>query len=67
MPKMKTHKGAQARFRMTGTGKITRVHGGKSHMRRNKANRTKRLYDEMVPVNAKDTPRLKRLLPYGVK
>lgn len=67
MPKMKTHKGAQARFRMTGTGKIMRTHGGKSHMRRRKADRTKRLYDEMVPVNAKDTPRLKRLLPYGVK
>jgi large subunit ribosomal protein L35 len=67
MPKMKTHKGAQARFRMTGTGKIMRIHGGKSHLRRRKANRTKRLYDEMVPVNSKDTPRLKRLLPYGVK
>jgi len=67
MPKIKTHKGAQARFHMTSTGKIMRVHGGKSHLRRRKAKRTKRLYDGMVPVSPSDTPRLKRLLPYGVK
>jgi large subunit ribosomal protein L35 len=67
MPKLKTHKGAQSRFHMTGTGKILRAKGMKSHFRIRKAKRTKRLFDEMIPVSSRDTTRLKRLLPYGVK
>ena len=67
MPKIKTHKGAQSRFHITGSGKIMRVKGGKSHLRRRKAKRTKRLYDETMPVSPTDRARIKRLLPYGVK
>jgi large subunit ribosomal protein L35 len=67
LPKLKTHKGAQSRFNITGTGKITRVKGLKSHFRRRKSKRTKRLFDEMIPVNKVDAPRLKRLMPYGLK
>jgi len=66
MPKIKTHKGAQRRFHMTGTGKIMRAKGGKSHLRLNKSKRTKRLYDEMIPVDSTNRARLKRLLPYKV-
>ncbi len=67
MPKLKTHKGAQSRFHITGSGKIMRVKGGKSHLRRRKSKRTKRLFDEMIPVSPSDKARIKRLLPYGVK
>jgi large subunit ribosomal protein L35 len=67
LPKLKTHKGAQSRFHITGTGKIMRVKGLKSHLRRNKSKRSKRLFDEMISVNAVDVPRLKRLMPYGLK
>jgi large subunit ribosomal protein L35 len=67
LPKLKTHKGAQSRFNITGTGKIMRVKGLKSHFRRRKSKRTKRLFDEMIPVNRVDVPRLKRLMPYGLK
>ena len=67
MPKLKTHKGTKGRFHITGTGKIMRVKGGKSHKRLTKSSRTKRLFDEMIEVNAVDKPRLKRLLPYGLK
>ncbi len=67
MPKIKTHKGAQGRFHITGSGKIMRTKGGKSHLRRRKAKRTKRLYDETIPVSPSDRVRIKRLLPYGVK
>ena len=67
MPKIKTHKGAQSRFHITGTGKILRAKGGKSHLRRRKAKRTKRLFDEMIPLSASDKTRIKRLIPYGVK
>jgi large subunit ribosomal protein L35 len=64
MPKLKTHKGAKSRFHITGGGKLLRVRCGKSHLRRQKAPRTKRLYDEMIPVSVVDRERVKRLLPY---
>ncbi len=67
MPKLKTHKGAQRRFHITGTGKIMRVKVGKSHLRRKKARRVKGLYDEMIPVHSRDVGRVKKLLPYGLK
>ena len=66
MPKLKTHKGAQRRFQITGTGKIMRTKGGKSHLRRKKPARVKRLYDEMVPLSPADRGRVQRLIPYGV-
>ena len=67
MPKIKTHKGAQSRFHITGSGKIMRMKGGKSHLRRRKSKRTKGLFDEMIPLHPSDRIRIKRLLPYGVK
>ena len=67
MPKLKTHKGAKSRFHITGSGRIMRVKGGKSHLRRKKPARTKRLYDEMIPIQPADQAKMKRLLPYGLK
>lgn len=66
MPKIKTHKGAQRRFHITGSGKIMRAKGGKSHLRLRKSKRAKRLYDETIPVNPSDRARIKRLLPYKI-
>jgi large subunit ribosomal protein L35 len=63
MPKLKTHKGAARRFHITGSGKIMRTKGGKSHLRRRKSSRAKGLYDEMIPVHSVDRRRVKRLLP----
>jgi len=67
MPKIKTHKGAKSRFHITGSGKLMRTKGGKSHLRRKKPKRVRGLYDETIPVSPSDTKRIKRLLPYGVK
>ncbi len=67
MPKLKTHKGAASRFHITGSGKLLRTKGMKSHLRRNKSKRVKQQFDEMIPANDADTKRLKRLIPYGVK
>ena len=64
MPKLKTHKGAKSRFHITGSGKLMRTKCGKSHLRRKKAARTKRLYDEMISVSSADKKRVRRLLPY---
>jgi len=65
MPKLKTHKGAKRRFHITGTGKIMRIKGGKSHLRRKKAKRVKRLFDEKIPLHPSNKARIKRLLPYS--
>ena len=64
MPKLKTHKGAESRFHVTGSGKLMRTKCGKSHLRRKKPARTKRLYDEKIPVSQVDRKRVARLLPY---
>ena len=64
MPKLKTHKGAKKRIHFTGTGKIMRVKQGKSHFRRRKPAKVKRLYDETIPLHKADVKRIKKLLPY---
>lgn len=67
MPKIKTHKSTSKRFRLTqgGRGKFLRTKLGKSHLRRMKSKRAKRLYDEMLVVEAKWVQRrLRRIAPY---
>ncbi|MFN2114211.1 MAG: 50S ribosomal protein L35 [Anaerolineae bacterium] len=64
MPKMKTHKSCAKRFKVTGTGKLMRTQIGKSHLRRKKAKRTRRLFDEYLEVTHKaDVKRVRRLAP----
>ncbi len=63
--KLKTYKAAAKRFRVTGSGKIVRTKGGKSHLRRRKSKRTKRLFSRMLVVESSgDIKRIKRLAPY---
>ncbi len=66
MPKLKTHKGAKSRFHITGRGKVMRIKGPKSHLRRNKASRVKNLFDKKVELAPADRVRIKRLIPHGV-
>jgi len=67
MPKMKTHKAAQKRFKVNGAGKIMRPNGPKGHLRRNKSARTTRQLDKMVAVDKANVKRImKRIIPYGV-
>ena len=63
--KMKTHKATAKRFRITKNGKVLRMKGGKSHLRRKKSTRTLHAFRGMVEVvNAEDKKRIKRLAPY---
>lgn len=63
--KLKTHKATAKRFRMTGSGKIVRTKGGKSHFRRRRSSRVLRSLDKMQEVaNPKQALRIKRLAPY---
>ena len=62
--KLKTHKATSKRFRLTGSGKLVRTKGGKSHLRRRRSKRTKALLSEMVPVSGRSIiKRVKRLNP----
>ena len=67
MPKMKTKSSVKKRFKITGTGKVMRTKGMKSHFRRRKSPRTKRMLDKMYEVASADRARVKKLLPYGLK
>jgi large subunit ribosomal protein L35 len=63
--KLKTHKGAKRRFKITATGKIMHAKGMKSHLRRKKSPRVKRQFDRMLVMNDATVPRVRRLLPNG--
>ncbi|MCY4466003.1 MAG: 50S ribosomal protein L35 [Chloroflexi bacterium] len=63
--KLKTHKATAKRFKMTGTGKIVRTKGGKSHRRRMSAKRVRRQWDKTMQVGEKAMQRrIRRLAPY---
>jgi large subunit ribosomal protein L35 len=62
MPKQKTHSGAKKRFKLTGTGKLTRRHGMKSHILEKKSPKRKRAFRRDQAVSANDTPGVKRML-----
>ncbi len=63
--KLKTHKATAKRFRLTGSGKLVRTKGGKSHLRRRKSKRTKAQLDGMLEVTTRgDKKRVKQLAPY---
>ncbi|HEY6045198.1 MAG TPA: 50S ribosomal protein L35 [Pyrinomonadaceae bacterium] len=65
MPKLKTHKGAAKRFRITATGKIKRGHSHARHILTKKTNKRKRYLDVDVMVAEGDQKRVERMLPYG--
>jgi large subunit ribosomal protein L35 len=63
--KLKTHKATAKRFRITGSGKLLRTKGGKSHLRRRKSARTTAQFTTMQEVKGKGTAkRVRRLAPY---
>lgn len=65
MPKIKTQKTTAKRFRVTGTGKIMRAKGHKSHLRRKRSKRAKRLYDRAIEVTTRgEQVHIERLAPY---
>lgn len=66
MPKLKTHKGIQKRFKITGTGKLMHMHQGRSHLRIAKSKRVKRSYDKMAVMSPHERKKIMRLIPYGV-
>ena len=65
MPKIKTHKTAQKRFKVSGSGKLLLPKGSKSHLRRRKSKRVLRALDRTMTVTTRgDKKRVKKLVPY---
>ena len=65
MPKIKTHKATSKRFKYTGSGKLMRTKIGKSHLRRRKSKRVRRMFDEMHEVtDTASQKRVRKLAPY---
>jgi len=63
MPKMKTHRGAAKRFKVTASGKVKRNRDYKSHILTKKSPKRKRhLRQETLVQTTGDTKRIKRLL-----
>lgn len=64
MPKMKTHRGAAKRFRLTGSGKVRRNKAYKSHLLNAKSRKRKRNLRKATLIAAVEQKKIKRLIPY---
>jgi large subunit ribosomal protein L35 len=64
MPKIRTHKGTQKRFRVTSTGKVMRRKAFRSHLLEHKSSKRKRQYRRQHEVSAADKRTVIRLAPY---
>lgn len=65
MPKMKTHRGAAKRFKITGSGKIMRRKGYGSHLLTKKSAKRKRGYRAKQEVSPQDVGSVRKLLRQG--
>jgi large subunit ribosomal protein L35 len=64
--KLKTHKGAAKRFKLTASGKAMRRHSFARHILTSKAAGRKRRLAQAEQVSAPDAAHVRRMLPYGL-
>ena len=64
--KLKTHRGAAKRFKLTATGKLLRMHSGKRHLLGTKAAKRMRKLKKLTKVSVGDTAKTMQMLPYGL-
>ena len=62
MPKMKTHRGAAKRFKVTGTGKIRRRKAFRAHLLEKKSSKRTRRLGRGSEVTGGDKKRVERML-----
>jgi large subunit ribosomal protein L35 len=65
MPKMKTHRGAAKRFRVTGTGKLMRKKAYNSHLFVGKSAKRKRSLESQQEVARADDANVRKVLGLG--
>jgi large subunit ribosomal protein L35 len=63
--KLKTHRGARKRFKITANGKILRMHSGKRHLLGTKAAKRMRKLKKLAQVSPRDVAAVRQMLPYG--
>ena len=63
--KIKTHRGAAKRFKVTSNGKILRGHSGKRHLMGTKASKRMRKLKKMTLVHPSDAANVRMMLPYA--
>ncbi len=63
--KLKTHRGAAKRFKVTSTGKILRPHSGKRHLMGTKKPKRMRHLKRMTKVHSTDVRNVRQMLPYA--
>jgi large subunit ribosomal protein L35 len=64
VPKIKTNRAAAKRFRVTGSGKIKRNKGFKSHILSSKGKKRKRHLRKAALVSAVESRNIRQLIPY---
>jgi large subunit ribosomal protein L35 len=64
MPKLKTKRSAAKRLKVTGTGKLARAKGWKSHLLEWKPSKRKRKLRKGTLISDADKRRIRRLVPY---
>ena len=62
MPKLKTHKGAQKRFKISGGGKVMRHHSLTSHILTKKSSKRKRNLRQSTETTGQAAKNVKKLL-----
>ncbi|HYL47459.1 MAG TPA: 50S ribosomal protein L35 [Candidatus Limnocylindrales bacterium] len=65
--KLKTHRGAAKRFKISATGKLMRHRSGKRHFTGTKSASRMRILRKAVEVSPADAPKVRRALPYGIE
>jgi large subunit ribosomal protein L35 len=63
--KLKTHRGAKKRFKITATGKIIRSHSGKRHLLGTKAAKRMRKLKKLTQVHKTDVNAIRQMMPYS--
>ena len=64
MPKMKTHKSAAKRYKVTATGKIVRRQAGIGHLLQHKSASRKRRIFKMISISESHFKLISKELPY---
>jgi large subunit ribosomal protein L35 len=64
MPKLKSRKAAAKRFKVTGSGKITRRNTHRKHLLEHKSPSRRRRLAGSVIVNERDADNVRAMLPY---
>ncbi|HHF43158.1 MAG: 50S ribosomal protein L35 [Candidatus Aminicenantes bacterium] len=65
MPKLKTHRGAKKRFKVTAKKKILHQKSNKSHILTKKSAKRKRNLGKLTLVSKVDKDKVKKMLPYA--